>query len=157
MVSSPLMVDQPINTFNSTATFSCQTGYNLNGNSQIICQADMNYDGMIPNCTCESIPIMKYTFRSKIKGMQYCFYYKMHYQSCFNSEFLTPVVNCGALPMPTPGLGILTLTQMNTTFDSVGTYSCQSEGYAIVGDEQRTCQADGTYNGTEPTCMCEYN
>ena len=62
---------------------------------------------------------------------------------------LTLVINCGALPMPTPGLGILTLTQMSTTFDSVATYSCQNEGYAIVGDEQRTCQADGTYNGTE--------
>ena len=70
---------------------------------------------------------------------------------------LTLVINCGALPMPTPGPGILTLTQMNTTFDSVATYSCQSEGYAIVGDEQRTCQADGNYTGTEPTCMCEYN
>ena len=53
-VSLPLMVDRPNNTFNSTATFSCQTGYNLNGSSQLTCQADMNYDGMIPNCTCES-------------------------------------------------------------------------------------------------------
>ena len=52
-VSPPLMVDQPDNIVDSTANFSCQTGYNLNGNLQLTCQADTNYDGMIPNCTCE--------------------------------------------------------------------------------------------------------
>ena len=74
-----------------------------------------------------------------------------------NYDALTVVVNCGSLPEPTLGPGNLTLTQMDTTFNSIATYSCQIEGFAIVGNQQRTCQADGSYTGTEPTCMCEYH
>ena len=72
-----------------------------------------------------------------------------------NYDALTVVVNCGSLPEPTLDPGNLTLTQMDTTFNSIATYSCQIEGFAIVGNQQRTCQADGNYTGTEPTCMCE--
>lgn len=53
MVSAPLMLVQPNNTFNTTATFSCETGYNLAGDAQRTCQANGTYSGVMPSCTCE--------------------------------------------------------------------------------------------------------
>ena len=36
----------------------------------------------------------------------------------------------------------------------MASYSC-SEGYDLDGDMIRTCQANGQWDGTDPTCMCE--
>lgn len=66
-----------------------------------------------------------------------------------------PVVNCSSLATPTPGPGGLTLDQSSTLLGSVAIYSCATEGYRINGNTARVCQANETYNGTEPTCMCE--
>ena len=52
-VTAPLMVDQTNTTFNSTATFSCEVGYNLTGDSQRTCQANGIYSGVMPTCTSE--------------------------------------------------------------------------------------------------------
>ena len=43
---------------------------------------------------------------------------------------------------------------VTTTGNSVGdtaTYTCK-EGYEVTGDATRTCQKDGTWSGTAPTC-----
>lgn len=55
-----------------------------------------------------------------------------------------------------PGPGRLAVSQPSSTFNSTATYSCQSVGYNIDGDIQRTCGADGSYSGSEPTCTREY-
>ena len=38
---------------------------------------------------------------------------------------------------------------------SVATYAC-FQGYAINGSETQTCQADGTWSGSHPTCVCKF-
>ena len=51
-----LTVNQMTNLFNTTSTYSCQTtGYEISGNAMRTCQANGTYDGMEPNCTCESM------------------------------------------------------------------------------------------------------
>ena len=50
-VTAPLMVNQTSTTFDSTATFSCETGFNLTGDSQQTCQANGTYSGVMPTCT----------------------------------------------------------------------------------------------------------
>ena len=41
-------------TFEQTATYSCDTGYNLMGNSTRTCQATGNWSGNEPACISES-------------------------------------------------------------------------------------------------------
>ena len=55
--------------------------------------------------------------------------------------------DCGNLINPANGNVALTLT----TYDSTADYSC-SDSNVLVGDAVRTCQADGMWDGTAPTC-----
>ena len=32
---------------------------------------------------------------------------------------------------------------------------CCCDDYELVGDEERTCQSDGSWSGDEPVCRCE--
>ena len=68
------------------------------------------------------------------------------------------VINCSLLPLLSEGQIAYTpgvVTNLETGLNAVASYSC-SEGYNLVGDMIRTCQASGQWDGTEPTCMCEY-
>ena len=38
-----------------------------------------------------------------------------------------------------------------TTLGENATYSCDT-GYSLVGDSTRTCQAEGNWTGSAPTC-----
>ena len=40
-----------------------------------------------------------------------------------------------------------------TTVGSQARYSC-NEGFKLVGDRKRECQADGNWSGQEPICEC---
>ena len=60
------------------------------------------------------------------------------------------MVNCGQIVVSDP----LMVNPANATFNSTVTYSCQV-GYNLVGNAERTCQANGSYSGVEPSCMSE--
>ena len=67
------------------------------------------------------------------------------------------MIDCGNLTDPdggqvtfTPGM----VATIDTGLDAIANYTC-SEGYDLVGDAVRTCQADGQWDGGEPTCMCK--
>lgn len=53
-------------------------------------------------------------------------------------------VTCGSLPSPNNGQGVL---QGNTYH-----FSCL-KGFILFGDKARTCRADGTWTGKQPTCI----
>ncbi len=40
-------------TFMNTATYSCDTGYNLTGEATRMCQANGNWSGSEPTCPCK--------------------------------------------------------------------------------------------------------
>ena len=58
-------------------------------------------------------------------------------------------MECGTLNATTNG-------QVNhsagTTFGQTATYSCDI-GYTLEGNSTRTCQANGMWSGSEPTCQ----
>ena len=58
-------------------------------------------------------------------------------------------MDCSTLSSPANG-------QVNhtagTTFGQTVTYSCDT-GYNLVGDSTHTCQANGMWSGSEPTCQ----
>ncbi len=39
----------------------------------------------------------------------------------------------------------------NREFQDTATYTCDT-GFELFGNSMRTCQADGTWSGDEPTC-----
>ena len=43
---------------NSIATFTCNFGYDLVGDSQRICQADGTWSNMVPTCDRKLLPIL---------------------------------------------------------------------------------------------------
>ena len=57
------------------------------------------------------------------------------------------MADCGLLLPPANG----NVMQRNTTFASVTEYSC-NDGFELVGNSTRTCQASGAWSGAEPTC-----
>ena len=61
-------------------------------------------------------------------------------------------VNCGRVPSIQDGRVDFS---GGTTFGSTITYFCNT-GYTLTGDASRNCQANGTYDGSEPTCDCTY-
>ena len=58
------------------------------------------------------------------------------------------VADCGTLSGP--GNGSVSHTA-GTTEGQTATYSCNT-GYNLMGDSTRTCQADGMWSRSEPTC-----
>ena len=58
-------------------------------------------------------------------------------------------VDCGNLTDPANGQVDHTA---GTTFRQTATYSCNT-GYGLVGDSNRTCQANGVWSGSAPTCQ----
>ena len=62
-------------------------------------------------------------------------------------QFLNAVVNCGRIGVPENG----EITLSETTFGSVAVYACD-EGFDLVGELFRTCQANAEWTGEEPVC-----
>ena len=60
-------------------------------------------------------------------------------------------MDCGSLSDPSDGQVNFTAT----TEGSVANYTCDT-GYDLVGDTTRTCQSDGQWSGSEPTCQSKF-
>ena len=125
------MITLSTTTFGSTATYSCNSGHNLNGDTTRTCGANGDWSGSDP--TCDSTLNYKALF------------------ACFMSPFLyTVVVDCGPLTDPTNGM----VDTPTTTFESTATYSC-NPGYQMTGLMVRTCTASGWSTGDDPVCTGE--
>ena len=62
--------------------------------------------------------------------------------------FIPPlVVDCGNLTSPSNG----TIFFPSTIFQSVASYMCDP-GHSLVGESSRTCDGNGMWSGTAPTC-----
>ena len=60
-------------------------------------------------------------------------------------------ISCGQPNIPSNGH---VNTSAGTSFGDVARYSCD-RGYTLNGTAERTCQANGRWNGSVPTCISE--
>ena len=75
-------------------------------------------------------------------------YVAVHYiLKSFYLFFTCVAVDCGSLSINHGAI----VTEA-TSLGSVAQYSCES-GYALVGGDNRTCEANGMWSGEEPLCI----
>ena len=60
-----------------------------------------------------------------------------------------PLIIVTCLPLADPVNGAVSTN--GNSFGNIATYTCDT-GFARTGDDTRTCQSDGTWSGTAPTC-----
>ena len=73
-----------------------------------------------------------------------------HFYKCTLHNSLVGVP-CGPLAAPSNGH---VNTSAGTSFGDIAMYSC-IEGYMLNGTVERTCQDDGQWNGSKPSCESE--
>ena len=122
--------------YNSVATYSCATGYNLIGTSTRTCLSSGSWSGSPAYCQSKK-------FNELIDLFAYF------------SAYI--VVNCGGLSVPSGSTGGLAVTVPNTIYNSVATYYCSQTGYQLIGQSQRTCQSNGVWSGSQPYCQSRYS
>jgi len=154
--------------FNGVATYTCVIGYYLSGSSTRLCQADGTWSGSRPTCsivTCPSLTptsplavnVSEYTYISNGVATYTCATgYSMtgsNQRTCqvdgtwSGSEPTCSIVTCPLLSVTSP----LSVSALNITYNSDVTYSCEI-GYFLSGFDTRTCQSDGSWSESEPTC-----
>ncbi len=119
---------RPVNT---VATYTCVSGYMLDGGMTRTCEATGEWSGTDLTCECESIIIIIVN-------------------ATLPDVLITSIaaVDCNGLSNPTDGMVALT----TTTFDSTATYSCNT-GLSLNGEATRTCEETGAWSGSAPTCV----
>ena len=131
----------------STATYDCVEGYDLVGSSDRVCQNNGQWTNTEPSCRskyCYAVVVVVVLLFLMLLCCCCCCCCCCH---CATSP---AVVDCGPLPDPSGGRVVIT----TTIFQSVATYRC-NPGFELVGTLSRTCQADGTWSETDPTCDCK--
>ena len=90
---------------------------------------------------------------------------RLHYViNSFNDEYLVAIYRCdwyrlcslrcnfslvSCPPLTAPDNGMIDCT--GSLFEDTCTFSCD-DGYELTGSENRTCQSDQTWSGTETVC-----
>ncbi len=80
-----------------------------------------------------------------------CFVYILKHTSTTVLFTKTETVDCGVLYNIENAEVIL--VNGSTEYGSEAVYNCTEQGYELLGNENRFCSENGTWNGTEPTCQ----
>jgi CUB/sushi domain-containing protein len=160
-------VAAPTTTYGSTAMYSCNTGYGPSGSVSRSCQADGTWSGTAATCTIKNCGVLSGPTNGTVSAPTTTYGAMATYGCNVGYSVVgTATRSCqgdgtwsGAAPSCSPKdcLGLAapangSVSAPTTTYGSVATYSC-SIGYGASGSSTRTCQADGTWSGTAPTCV----
>ena len=135
-------------TFMSIAKYSCDEGFALVGNFIRVCLVNSQWSGDEPTCRFgESLD----------KSHSHVLYIMIPVSmpACFIIPcFLFQTVNAKCPRLPRPENGDVLVSGLAP--GDVATYVC-FEGYILQGDSERTCQENGVWTGSAPTCERELN
>jgi len=162
----PLSVNAQILTYNSDATYSCEIGYSMSGSNTRTCQADGSWSGSEPACAIVTCPLLFATNPLSVSAPILTYDNNATYvcatgYSMSGSNLRTcqadgtwsglvptcSIVSCPSLTAASP----LFVSAASINYASVATYSCLT-GYSMSGTSTRSCEADGTWSGSAPTC-----
>lgn len=118
----------------STATYRCNAGFRLRGESRRTCQTNGQWSGKAPTCQRE------FNITTPSASMQ-----SLAYLCC---SFSIAAVRCRRLNNPSDG----SVSLSGTTVGSTATYSC-NDGFTLQGQSTRTCQSNSQWSGSAPTCQ----
>ncbi|XP_035673047.1 E-selectin-like [Branchiostoma floridae] len=154
------------NSYQDVVTFTCNTGYQLNGVSSVTCQADGTWSGPVPTCTvpCPTLTAPENGALSPAGATSYLTRvtftcnrgYERNgasYASCqadgtWSNAVPTCTQQCPTLKAPENG----TLSPPGPhSYNDVITLTC-NPGYARNGAAYTMCQTDGTWSNAVPTC-----
>ncbi|CAG2214236.1 CSMD [Mytilus edulis] len=152
--------------YGSTATVSCNTGYNLNGNSTAICGGGGVWSAPKPECeriVCPAFDVVNGAI-SVTDGVNYGSTATISCNTGYNLNGAStatcgdggvwsatkPVCEIVTCPKHTIDHG--TVTGTAATYGHDISYKCD-EGFQLVGDHIRKCGADGLWTGVEATCQ----
>ena len=161
-------VSAPTLTVGSTATYSCDTSYQMQGTSTRTCQPDGSWSGSAPTCTAIDCGTLTAPANGSV-NVPTTTYGSTATYTCLAEYRVTGsatrtcqadgtwlgaaptcvLIDCGGLLAPANGK----VSVPTTTYGSTATYSCTTTGYHLSGTATRTCQADNSWGGTAPTCV----
>lgn len=159
-------IDVPATTFESVATYSCDTGFSLAGPSMRTCQADGTWSDDPPICSSIDCGGLGAPTNGMVDVPSTGFSSVATYscdpgyllvgdatRTCQNdsmwsgSEPTCMFVDCGALGPPIEGM----VSTDRTSLGGTATYTC-NPGHTLAGSATRMCQPDGSWSGAAPTC-----
>ncbi|KAI8482553.1 hypothetical protein Bbelb_397010, partial [Branchiostoma belcheri] len=152
------------NGYGGTLTFTCNTGYNLVGSSTLTCQSDLTWSGSSPTCSIVQCPLLAAPDNGgKTGGNSYqdvvTFSCNLGYDLVGSSSLTCradatwsgsaptcSLVQCPTVQSPTNGG-----SSGDNYYQGVMSFTCDS-GYELEGSASITCQADGTWSDSAPSC-----
>ncbi|XP_019857190.1 PREDICTED: uncharacterized protein LOC100638611 isoform X13 [Amphimedon queenslandica] len=175
--SEELSVSYNSTSYNSTATYSCESGFNLVGVAEKTCLSSGNWSGDPPYCqivNCSELIVesnafggLSVSYSSNSRSYNSTAIYScekgfsltgVSIRTCLSSGNWSgdppfcKIVNCSELMVESNAYGGLSVSLSSSNFNSTATYSCTYEGYVLVGNGVRTCQANGNWSEAEPNC-----
>ncbi|KAH3836216.1 hypothetical protein DPMN_109587 [Dreissena polymorpha] len=157
----------PVTLYGSYALYECVRGYHIDGISTRKCEADGKWTLPIPKCIltdCGNLTSPTHGsvgFNSSL--LDNCAIYSCHtgYEvigskivccqqngTWTSSKSTCTIKDCGPLNQPANGQ----MTVNATTYLGTTVFSCDL-GYDVIGSVILLCQADGTWNASEPVCQ----
>ncbi|XP_045204681.2 sushi, von Willebrand factor type A, EGF and pentraxin domain-containing protein 1-like isoform X2 [Mercenaria mercenaria] len=149
----------------SVATYSCDTGYSLNGLSARTCQTDgTGWEGSDPSCTvCQTVvnPTLG-TFSLSSNGTHTTAIYACEVGTTLSGVSVqvctadgswesTPPTCAGCPTLASPGSGSVTLSASSSS--TIATFTCVA-GYSLNSSSVLTCTSAGTWDLPSPYCIC---
>ncbi|KAH3889329.1 hypothetical protein DPMN_013383 [Dreissena polymorpha] len=156
-------------TYAAVATYTCNTGYTLQGIALRICQSTGQWSNSPPTCEINTCTVLSNPPNGKVDLSGGTQYQSTAAYAC-NSGFLLngtpsrtcqadktwsssePVCNrisCPTLTAPTNGAADLS---DGLLYEDIAMFSCNT-GYAMVGTPTRQCLATKSWSGESPTCQ----
>ncbi|XP_053399292.1 CUB and sushi domain-containing protein 3-like [Mercenaria mercenaria] len=147
------------------ANFTCTTGFSMDGEAQIQCRSDGTWNFNVPSCTtCDSLSAVSggtYSYSTDGETTSVTYECDVGYSmsgspgaSCSSvGSWSTAEPECVACPLlVSPDSGSVSMTTDGSV--STAVFSCTAD-YHVVGNVISVCGEDGSWNSTEPVCVCD--
>ncbi|KAL4239544.1 CUB and sushi domain-containing protein 3 [Mactra antiquata] len=150
------------------ALYNCDIGYDISGFTSTTCGTNGSWDNPAPSCNPVDCGMPVVPSNGSVNAMYGTTYLQLATYSCDLGYILngattttcgadglwdTPAPSCDIIDCGAPPSGPVNgyKTVPGTTYTEVTTFYCDY-GYLLTGPSTLICQADGTWNGTTPSC-----